>query len=400
MSSTAYQLQEIGKIARFEYGKSQANVRAPDGRVPVYGTGGLLEYANAHLHPGPSIIVGRKGSLGNPIFSPGPFWAVDTTYYAAESECNLRWLFYVLCSLRLENYNEATGVPSLARPRLNAIRVPVPALQEQDAIVQVLSAVDRAIEQTEALLAKQQRIKAGLMHDLLTRGIDAQGRIRDPLVHRFKPSILGLIPEEWDVKPLAQCTQAPITYGIVQAGKHVLGGVPYIRTGDMTGDELNGETMLRTSREIASHFKRSEVRTGEIVCAIRAIVGKVLPVPESLDGANLTQGTARISPNSGTNSRFLLWSLRAYQTQQEIGLQSKGTTFAEITLANLRRIPVVIPRDLLEQALIAQFIDRSDTAIAETRMRLSKLKRTKSGMMQDLLTGRVPVTPLLPDSSQ
>jgi type I restriction enzyme S subunit len=61
---------------------------------------------------------------------------------------------------------------------------------------------------------------------------------------------------------------------------------------------------------------------------------------------------------------------------------------------------VVIPRDLLEQALIAQFIDRSDTAIAETRMRLSKLKRTKSGMMQDLLTGRVPVTPLLPDSSQ
>src|SRR5436853_5824689 len=107
--STIYPSKELGKIARFEYGKSQTAVRSLDGIIPVYGTGGLLEYANACLHPGPSVIVGRKGSLGNPIYSQGSFWSVDTTYYTAECAGSMAWLYYVLCALRLENYNEATG---------------------------------------------------------------------------------------------------------------------------------------------------------------------------------------------------------------------------------------------------------------------------------------------------
>lgn len=72
--STAYQPKELGRIARFEYGKSQTAVRSLDGAIPVYGTGGLMEYASAFLHAGPSVIVGRKGSLGNPLYSDGPFW--------------------------------------------------------------------------------------------------------------------------------------------------------------------------------------------------------------------------------------------------------------------------------------------------------------------------------------
>jgi len=69
---------------------------------------------------------------------------------------------------------------------------------EQSKIAEVLSTVDRAIEQTAALIAKQQRIKTGLMQDLLTRGIDAHGNLRSEETHEFKDSPLGRIPVEWD----------------------------------------------------------------------------------------------------------------------------------------------------------------------------------------------------------
>ena len=72
---------------------------------------------------------------------------------------------------------------------------------EQAKIAEVLSTVDRAIEQTEALIAKQQRIKTGLMQDLLTRGIDEHGNLRSEQTHKFKDSPLGRIPVEWDPMP-------------------------------------------------------------------------------------------------------------------------------------------------------------------------------------------------------
>src|SRR5690606_31403784 len=73
-----------------------------------------------------------------------------------------------------------------------------PPKPEQSKIVEVLSKVDQAIEQTKSLIAKQQRIKTGLMHDLLTRGIDAQGNLRSEETHEFKDSPLGRIPVEWE----------------------------------------------------------------------------------------------------------------------------------------------------------------------------------------------------------
>src|SRR5262249_50032507 len=159
----------------------------------------------------------------------------------------------------------------------------------------------------EAVIAKLKQVRAGLLHDLLTCGLDENGQLRDPVAHpeQFQDSPLGRIPVAWGVRTLESCVISEITYGIVQAGPHLYGGVPYIRTGDMAGDRLVAEQMLRTSREIAARYQRSTVHAGEIVCAIRATVGKVLPVPPELDGANLTQGTARIAPKDEIDATFL-----------------------------------------------------------------------------------------------
>jgi len=280
---------------------------------------------------------------------------------------------------------------------MKACWIALPHVEQQKKIAQILDTLDTAIRETEALIDKLKAVKQGLLHDLLTRGIDANGQLRPPQSEApqlYKESPLGWIPREWDVQPLAAYTASEITYGIVQAGPHVTDGVPYIRTGDMSGDALVRESMLCTSRRIANSYARSEVRTGEIVMAIRATVGKVLPVPDDLDGANLTQGTARISPNSKTDGAFLLWAIRHSRAQQAIQLEIKGTTFAEITLGALRQVPIAAPMDLTEQREIAKRLTAIDERLRVEQEGLAKRISEKSGLMDDLLTGRVRVTSL------
>jgi len=168
----------------------------------------------------------------------------------------------------------------------------------------------------------------------------------------------------------------------------------------MSGDYLIRETMLCTSRRIASSYARSEVRTGDIVMAIRATVGKVLPVPSVLDGANLTQGTAKISPNVRTDGNFLLWAIRHSRTQKAIQLEIKGTTFAEITLGSLRQVPVAAPVEINEQQEIGKRLTLIDEQLQGEQEYLAKTHSEKSGLMDDLLTGRVRVTPLLAEGAQ
>ncbi len=114
------------------------------------------------------------------------------------------YLYYSLLSdlgqaqIRLQISGSAQ--PGLKTAFTKGVNVDIPAdLREQSMIVRVLSTVDRAIEETEALIAKQQRIKTGLMQDLLTRGIDEHGNLRSEQTHKFKDSPLGRIPVEWDV---------------------------------------------------------------------------------------------------------------------------------------------------------------------------------------------------------
>ena len=134
-----------------------------------------------------------------------------------------------------------------------------------------------------------------------------------------------------------------VTYGIVQAGEETANGVPYIRTGDIVASEIAARQLRRTAPKIAAQYARSRVRTGDIVMSIRATVGTTAVVPPELDGANLTQGTARIAPSERVQGSYLLNLLRAPEVQHWIQRQVKGATFREITLARLRELPVRVP---------------------------------------------------------
>jgi len=152
-------------------------------------------------------------------------------------------------------------------------------------------------------------------------------------------------PKGWPIRRLQEVVseETIVTYGIVQAGEEFPGGVPYIRTGDIVGGEISTNGLRHTDPRLAARFARSRVETGDIVMSIRATVGTTALVPNELEGANLTQGTARIAPGPSTDRLYLLSYLRMPRTQHWIGQQVKGATFREITLTRLRELSVVLP---------------------------------------------------------
>ena len=408
MSLHTLQQRCLREVMRLEKGKppAQQPYYGPNAKgylTPEYLRGGshtelVKASANAvRVRDGDVIILWDGSNAGEVLYGRNGILASTMSRISHSGEFNQRYFFYSL--KRSESYlkgqTSGSGIPHVDKEILGAVTIIEFNKPEQAKIAEVLSMVDRAIEQTEALIAKQQRIKTGLMQDLLTRGIDEHGNLRSEETHEFKDSPLGRIPVAWEVKALNEIIDEGITYGIVQAGPHVEGGVPYIRTGDMAGDAVNVATLLRTSRQIAKSYRRSAVSVGDLVFALRATVGKVLPVTAELDGANLTQGTAKISPKKSVDSTFLLWAMQTSQVQGVIRLEQKGTTFMEITLGDLRTIRLALPKDKSEQGLIAQRLEQHDRLRREYVSQRNKLTSLKTALMQDLLTGKVRVTPLL-----
>jgi len=159
----------FGKRIVVQYGKSQKEIVADNGTIPIYGTGGIIEYGKEALFSNESILIGRKGTIDKPFYLNHPFWAVDTTYYVESFEGgNIKYLFYLLQTKNLKSLNEATGVPSLTRRTLNRLKLILPPIDIQIEIVKQFDAIENFCLSKEIKAQKLQRLKKSLMQNLLT----------------------------------------------------------------------------------------------------------------------------------------------------------------------------------------------------------------------------------------
>jgi type I restriction enzyme, S subunit len=195
-----------------------------------------------------------------------------------------------------------------------------------------------------------------------------------------------MTPDTWQVVPLADICDEKISYGIVQAGPHVEDGIPYIKSSDLNR-ELKLEDLQRTALEIHNKYIRSTVRPGDIIFSLRGNIGLCRIVPASIPEANLTQGTARISVKPEYSTEFFLQQITGPELIKSIQAKAKGSTFQEISLEALRKVPVLVPPKA-EQTRIAQILSTWDKAIATTERLLANSQQQKQALMQQLLTGQ------------
>lgn len=195
-----------------------------------------------------------------------------------------------------------------------------------------------------------------------------------------------MVPEGWVEKTLDKIVAKNIVYGIVQAGEHIEGGIPYIKSADV-GNGIDSAHLARTHPEIHRKYRRSAVGPGDLVISLRGNTGSVSLVPDTLHEANLTQGTARISVSKDYDQRFIRYQLASSRAAKAIWRVSKGSTFTEISLEELRKLKLSLP-PLPEQKKIADILSTWDKAMDTTEELLANAAAQKRSLMQQLLTGK------------
>ena len=392
---TKWTNKTLRDLATINYGRDPSAILDDAGEYPVYGTSGSERQGTGYHYEGESIILGRKGSIDRLRFAEGRFWTIDTAYFLSDFDDTVpKWLYYLLCSIDLRALNEATGVPSLSRDLLYKISTSTPPPDEQAKIAEVLSTVDRAIEQTEALIAKQQRIKTGLMQDLLTRGIDEHGNLRSEKTHEFKDSPLGRIPVEWESASLVAFVPSA-EYGISTSLGET--GYPVLRMNNLLDGEAELTNLKFTDVPVPEHLW---LRDGDVLFNRTNSwehVGRTGIWRGQIESATFASYLVRLNPHpdkllSGMLNFWLNWE------RIQIAMRRQATPAVQqvnINPTNLRSIPAAFPRNLDEQTAITVRISAVREVFNAYREHLHKLKSIKAGLMQALLTGDRRVTALL-----
>lgn len=143
----------LADLATIKYGKNQSQVLCAKSEFPIYGTGGRMGYATRPLYSKPSVLIGRKGTIGKVKYVNHPFWTVDTLFYTEVNEQRVmpHYLYYVMSLLDLNNYNEGTTIPSLRTETLNRLEFCVPDLDYQKRVLAVLEPIDEKIATNNAI---------------------------------------------------------------------------------------------------------------------------------------------------------------------------------------------------------------------------------------------------------
>jgi type I restriction enzyme S subunit len=166
---------ELGEVVRIRNGRDYQHLQ--EGNIPVYGSGGVMKYVNESFYQEPSVLIPRKGSLGNLFFVDLPFWTVDTIFYTEVGDTlEPKYLFYFLKTQDLASMNLAGGVPSLTQTMLNKVMIPVPPLTVQREIVEILD----KFTQLEAELEAELEARESQLTYFLDRVFDLEGSHNAP----------------------------------------------------------------------------------------------------------------------------------------------------------------------------------------------------------------------------
>lgn len=330
------------------------------------------------------VGYGRQGVVASTVSKLSPSDKVEPKYlYYALSE-RFDWI---------QHRRTGTGVPHVPKDlgRLLKLRYPKQRTVQQR-IATILTGIDTAIEKTEALIAKYQQIKAGLMHDLFTRGVLPNGQLRPPREQApelYQETAIGWIPKEWDVVRAEELC-AVVVDCPHSTPNYENEGYPCIRTADMLPGELLLELAYRVSdRAFFERTERLVPKSGDIIYSRE---GERLGIasPVGAEQICLGQRVMLLRPADKVAPQFLMWAMNMPNFYRQVVRGLGATTSPHINVGDIKRIFVPKP-DLLEQQRIGEAIANAHQRVKTEESFREKLRKKKIGLMYDLLTDKVLV---------
>lgn len=353
-----------------------------------------LDSCSAKLWPVGTVILSTGATIGEVGIAKVPLATKQGIHgIVCSNELTSDFLYYKLSTLKdyLKANAQGSTIREVRAPFIRTIPISYPTDQnEQSKIAEILSKTDQAIEQTESIIAKQQRIKTGLMQDLLTKGIDDHGNIRSEATHEFKDSPLGRIPVEWECKQLSRFVPSA-EYGIsTSLGES---GNPVLRMNNFVDGEADVSNLKYSELPVP---ERLWLKDGDVLFNRTNSwehVGRTGIWRGQIEKTTFASYLVRLNPDPDLLLRELLNIWLNWELTQ-ISMRRQATPAVQqvnINPTNLRAIHAAFPNSLDEQCEIVKRFTSIRAAIGSSIERLSKLRALKTGLMEDLLTGEVRV---------
>ncbi|NDZ15551.1 hypothetical protein C7T35_16795 [Variovorax sp. WS11] len=365
------------------------------------------------LEPG-DVILTKDGTIGRVAridCLPGKATLNGTMMLLRPGEqLDYRYLFHVLRGSQfkrlIDDKVSGSSIPHIFQRDMVLLPISLPPRGQQVAIADVLDALDITIRQTEAIIQKFEQVKQGLLHDLLTRGIDANGELRPrpkEAPHLYKESVLGWIPRKWEARAVDQVSESIVDgpFGSNLKTEHYvdLPGVRVVRLQNIGIGNYDDNERAFVSEQKAASLNRNEVSGGDVLVAAlgdaRYPVGRACCYPDDLPPAVNKADCFRLRPrNDLAIGAFVMRSLNGAVARRQIRGFEQGVTMQRVNIGNLKRIVLALP-PVEEQESACAKLASLDRTLATNVAYLLKSREQKAGLMDDLLTGRVCVAPLL-----
>lgn len=383
MKETKFKDSEIGKIpeewevkklgAVFDIGNGRDYKHLNTGKIPVYGTGGLMTYVNEYLYDGETVCIGRKGTINMPQYHNGKIWTVDTLFYTYNfRKTDVKFLYYLTQRIDWNSYNTATGVPSLTSQNISNILVSFPPLHEQHRIASALTSIDNLISSLGKQIEKKKNIKQGAMQQLLTGKTRLKGF--SELWVKRKLGDNATIQRGGSPRPI----EAYLTTN--------RDGINWIKIGDVRpNDKFIRHTVEKIIPEGISHSR--QVYKGDFILSNSMSFGR--PYILDIDGC-IHDGWLVIKDYSNTyDMDFLYYILSSDTVFEQYIAMAAGSSVKNLNKEKVANVMLFAPQSLAEQRAIATILNKMDNEITALETKKAKYEAIKQGMMQQLLTGKI-----------
>lgn len=344
----------------------------------------------ANLLPAGSLLVTTRATLGARAINAVPMatnQGFKSIVFKKPEEAS--YYYHLFEKVKPELVRRASGTTFLeiSGAEFGTIKLPSPSPEEKLKIAELLDTLDTAIHQTEAIVEKLKQVKQGLLHDLLTRGVDANGELRpsyEQAPELYQESPLGWIPKEWDAKPLDG------SIGLI-SGQHIstdlcnsVGkGVPYFTGPSNFVGATTAVTSYTTHPQVMCEKGDLLITVKGSGCGKVAVAGVTACISRQLMAIRVAENVS------------MYWLAVFQSLQPQFNRMATGGNIPGIGRDQILGFVHPMPKKAEEMEAIGVRIQAMDARLAIEEQKLEKLKVQKLGLMDDLLTGRVRVTPLL-----
>lgn len=371
---------KLGELLSIRYGKDHKKLN--DGIIPVYGSGGIMRYVNQSIYDSPSILIPRKGSLNNIIYTETPFWTVDTMFWTIVNTklVDPKYLYYAICKFDFAGLNVGSAVPSLTVPVIGNIDIILPSLNKQKNIVNILSILDNKIELNRRINENLEQQAQALFKSWF---VDFEP-FKDG---KFVDSELGMIPEGWKVGQLLDfgkiiCGKTPS-----KSIKEFFGGdIPFIKIPDMHNQLfiINTEDSLSVEGNQTQQTKLLPPYSLLVSCI--ATVGLIAI---NTRPSHTNQQINSIVPQNKNSLYYLYLNLTLMKKQLE-NMGRGGTATLNINTTSFGKIRMIIPNNevLVKFSHTVEPLFKEIEILSKQTFELTQLRNT---LLPKLMSGELKI---------